>query len=1007
MAIENIGLIAVSENATTKVAVKAGGKVKAKLGTKYLFQVENGDVAPENVTVTRVGNDLQVAFEGSEKPDLIIQDFFAEGMEGQLYGVAEDGQLYAYVRTDGEGYFGKLMLADGETAPIALGGDGVPYSPAPFTDAAGFALWPLLLGLAGIGAAAAAIIHHNRDDGHHHDQATSPVPTNLQATDDVGPIQGPLHDGDITDDAKPEISGGGVPGAVIHVIDNGTEIGSTVVNPDGTWSFTPTTDLDDGAHEIDVIQVIPGDKPSDPTKVVDIVIDTVAPDAPSAMLDPASDSGIKGDNITNDTTPTIDGKTEPGADVTVIFPTGEEIHTKADENGDWSVTPTQPLPEGENDITVIATDPAGNQSEPTVLPIVIDTKAPAADAWLDPASDSGIKGDDITNDNTPTIDGKTEPGSTVEVTFPTGEVATTTADADGNWSVTPTQPLPEGENDITVIATDPAGNQSEPVVLPIVIDTQAPPADAWLDPASDSGTKGDNITSDTTPTIDGKTEPGSTVEVTFPTGEVATTTADTDGNWSVTPTQPLDNGLNDISIVVTDPAGNQSEPNVLPITIDTTAPSVPTIDSIVDNDDPAHLIDVPKDGDTNDTTPVINGGGAEPGDIIHVIDNGTEIGSTVVDPEGNWSFEVPEDKALDEGEHDFTVIAEDPAGNLSPESDPYPINIDTTAPSAPSITGVVDNDDPAHLIDVPKNGDTNDTTPVINGDGATKGDIIHVFDGETELGSTVVTNEDGTWSFEVPADKALDQGEHDFTVKAEDPAGNISPASDAYPINIDTTAPSVPTIDSIVDNDDPAHLIDVPKDGDTNDTTPVINGGGAEPGDIIHVIDNGTEIGSTVVDPDGNWSFEVPEDKALDEGEHDFTVIAEDPAGNLSPESDPYPINIDTTAPSAPSITGVVDNDDPAHLIDVPKNGDTNDTTPVINGDGATKGDIIHVFDGETELGSTVVTNEDGTWSFEVPADKALEEGEHDFTVKAEDPAGNISPASDAYPINIDTTAPS
>ncbi|OWP36953.1 Ig-like domain-containing protein, partial [Pseudomonas nitroreducens] len=130
------------------------------------------------------------------------------------------------------------------------------------------------------------------------------------------------------------------------------------------------------------------------------------------------------------------------------------------------------------------------------------------------------------------------------------------------------------------------------------------------------------------------------------------------------------------------------------------------------------------------------------------------------------------------------------AGNLSPESDPYPINIDTTAPSAPSITGVVDNDDPAHLIDVPKNGDTNDTTPVINGDGATKGDIIHVFDGETELGSTVVTNEDGTWSFEVPADKALDQGEHDFTVKAEDPAGNISPASDAYPINIDTTAPS-------------------------------------------------------------------------------------------------------------------------------------------------------------------------------------------------------------------------
>ncbi|MBD9518269.1 Ig-like domain-containing protein, partial [Pseudomonas sp. PDM22] len=84
-----------------------------------------------------------------------------------------------------------------------------------------------------------------------------------------------------------------------------------------------------------------------------------------------SDSGIQGDNITNDTTPTIDGKTEPGADVVVIFPTGEEIHAKADENGEWSVTPTQPLPEGNNDITVIATDPAGNTSEPTVITVVI------------------------------------------------------------------------------------------------------------------------------------------------------------------------------------------------------------------------------------------------------------------------------------------------------------------------------------------------------------------------------------------------------------------------------------------------------------------------------------------------------------------------------------------------------------------------------------------------------------------------------------------------------------
>ncbi|MDH0293704.1 hypothetical protein N7414_31715, partial [Pseudomonas sp. GD04087] len=99
MSIENIGLVAVSENAATKVAVKSGGKVKAQAGTKYLLQVDSKDVAPENVTVKRVGKDLQISFEGSEKPDLTIEGFFAEGMDGQLYGVSEDGQLYAYVRT--------------------------------------------------------------------------------------------------------------------------------------------------------------------------------------------------------------------------------------------------------------------------------------------------------------------------------------------------------------------------------------------------------------------------------------------------------------------------------------------------------------------------------------------------------------------------------------------------------------------------------------------------------------------------------------------------------------------------------------------------------------------------------------------------------------------------------------------------------------------------------------------------------------------------------------------
>jgi len=464
MAIETIGLLAVTENATKKVAVKSGDKVKAHAGTKYLLQVDNKEIAPENVTVKRVGKDLQIFFEGSDKPDLTIQDFFAEGMDGQLYGVSEDGQLYAYVRTDGEGYVGPLLMTDGESAPIALGGDGVAYDAVlggDSDDAFGFALWPLLAGLAGVAGAAAIIHDRNRDDGHHHEAATSAAPTKTVVTDHVGPIQGPIANGDVTDDPRPTIAGEGVPGATIHITDNGVEIGTATVGPDGKWEFIPTSDLSDGAHSIDIIQDVPGDKPSAPVHVIDFGVDTVPPAAPTAEIEGAKTDGEH--TYSNNDTPTISGTGEPGDKIIIVFPGGETVTTIVDGNGDWvAPPPTQPLPEGDNDIKVIAEDAAGNQTEITV-PVIIDTIAPIApQAWLDPDSDTGVKGDGITSDTQPTIDGKTEPGADVVVVFPNGEEIHVKADENGDWSVTPTQPLADGNNDITIIASDVAGNQSEP-----------------------------------------------------------------------------------------------------------------------------------------------------------------------------------------------------------------------------------------------------------------------------------------------------------------------------------------------------------------------------------------------------------------------------------------------------------------------------------------------------------------------------------------------------------------
>ena len=992
MAIENIGLVAVTEHAAKKVAVKHGGKIKAVAGTKYLLQVDGSDVAPENVTVKRDGKDLEVFFEGSKEPDLTIQNFFAEGMDSQLYGVAEDGQLYAYVRTDGEGFYGHLLMNDGESAPIALGGDalgnGAPYLASTFDDAAGFVLWPWLLGLAGIGAAA-AVIEHNRDTGnHHHATPTSAEPSNVKVIDDVGPIQGQLANGDVTDDSHPTITGGGVPGAVIHIIDNGTEIGSTTVDKNGTWSFTPTTGLPDGDHDVTAIQVEPGKKPSPPVDVLDFTVDTVPPADPVATVEGGVHDG--GDTYSPSNTPTITGTGDPGDTITVVFPTGEKATTTVDPSGNWSVTPKDPIPEGPVDIIVTEQDPAGNTGT-TVLPAIIDTIAPdVPQAWLDPASDSGVKGDGITNDKTPTIDGKTEPGATVTVTIqPTGEVIKTVADDNGDWSVTPKQPIPDGPADIEVTATDKAGNTSQPKDLPLTIDTTPPDAPkVWLDDASDSGVKGDGITNDNTPKIDGKTEPGAEVTVTIqPTGEVIKTTADDNGDWSVTPKQPIPDGPVDIQVTATDKAGNTSAPTDLPLTIDTTAPDAPKVWL-----DDASDSGVKGDNITNVTKPTIDGT-AEPKSTVTVTIKETgEVLTTTADASGNWS--VTPTKPLPEGPVHIDATATDAAGNTS-QPGTLDLTIDTTAPdySKLAITGVLDN-----VGDITGNvkngGETDDTHPVISGTG-TAGDIVTVYTkdstGNHVIGSATV-GADGTWSLkpELP----LVSGLNALTAVETDPAGNATVPSAPYNVTVDVGAPAAPAIVSVYDDVGP-YVGFLQKGAVTDDNQPTFSGT-AQPGSTVKLYDsNGLVIGSGATDASGNWT--ITTDKLAD-GLHNITATATNSVGTESAHTGIWPLTVDT---GAPANTTLVITDDVGPVTGPLHNGDTtDDNQPTFSGQAEPGGKVI-VYDNGKPIGEADV-DPSGNWEFTPTT--PLVDGPHDFSTEVLDPAGNTSGQGNPTHITIDTS---
>ncbi|WP_460164158.1 Ig-like domain-containing protein [Pseudomonas sp. S2_F03] len=208
--------------------------------------------------------------------------------------------------------------------------------------------------------------------------------------------------------------------------------------------------------------------------------------------------------------------------------------------------------------------------------------------------------------------------------------------------------------------------------------------------------------------------------------------------------------------------------------------------------------------------------------------------------------------------------AVDAAGNVSASSNPQPVVIDTAVPDAPTFNTLP--------------GATNEN-PTLSGTG-TPGETIVIRDNGTEIGSVVV-QEDGNWSF-TPS-PALGEGEHSLTVEAVDAAGNVSAASDPQPVVIDTAVPDAPTFNTLP--------------GATNEN-PTLSGTGA-PGETIVIRDNGSEIGTVVIQPDGNWSF-TPS-PALDEGEHSLTVEAVDAAGNVSASSDPRPVVIDTAVPDAPT----------------------------------------------------------------------------------------------------------
>ncbi|MGL5165110.1 MAG: beta strand repeat-containing protein, partial [Afipia sp.] len=358
-------------------------------------------------------------------------------------------------------------------------------------------------------------------------------------------------------------------------------------------------------------------------------IDTTAPAAPTGLsLDTTTDSGTKGDGITNFTQVKIDGTAEPGSTVTLYDTNGTTVLGSgiADATtGVFGIT-TSTLSSGTHSITAKATDAAGNIGVASAAyAVTVTSTAPPAPTGLslDTTTDSGTQGDGITNFAQLKIDGTASAGNTVTLYDSNGTTVIGTGMADattGAFGIT-TSTLSNGTHSITAKATDSTGNSSAlSTAYAVTVDTTAPaaPTGLSLDTTTDSGTKGDGITSFTQVKIDGTAEPGSTVTLydTNSTTVLGTNAADaTTGVFTIT-TASLSTGTHNITAKATDAAGNiGTASTAYSVTIDTTAPAAPTglsLDTTTDSGTKG-------DGITSFTQVKIDGT-AEPGSTVTLYD---------------------------------------------------------------------------------------------------------------------------------------------------------------------------------------------------------------------------------------------------------------------------------------------------------------------------------------------------------------------------------------------------
>ncbi|NVK83738.1 MAG: hypothetical protein HWE21_05420, partial [Cytophagia bacterium] len=314
----------------------------------------------------------------------------------------------------------------------------------------------------------------------------------------------------------------------------------------------------------------------------------------------------------------------------------------------------------------------------------------------------------------------------------------------------------------------------------------------------------------------------------------------------------------------------------LSVTIDITAPNVPTVGAVGDDNGSSN-----SDFITNDQSLVI-GGLAEANSSVEVFIDNTSVGTTTTNGQGTYLLDYTATD-LSEGEYSITAKATDEAGNTSSASTAQDVTIDLTAPT---VTITSNANDPQSGAFTATFTFSEDISGFVEEDISVGNGVASNFNTTSAkiYTATITPSADGDVDIDVLANKATDA------------AGNGNTAASQLTVVNDETAPSAPIVASISTDAGSSNT-----DGVTNDQTLEISGT-SEANASIEVFIGGNSIGNTTADGAGDWTFDHT-GSTLTEATHSITAKATDAAGNESAESTALDVTVDTSAPSVSSGT--------------------------------------------------------------------------------------------------------